>query len=128
MSPLSESRQISFVTIPMETEITLKVVAQAISIRASHNNTVSPIKLTNLVDILRFAVHNNTCIGRQNASNVIDPTSCNHFFRCSNTRGVRERCPSNLFYELKIDAANSLIKLIVSKMVVLQSDSIQRKA
>ena len=104
MSPLSESRQISFATIPMETEITLEVVAQAISISASHNNTVSPIKLTNLVDILQFAVHNNTCIGRQNASNVIDPTSCNHFFRCSNTRGVRERCPSNLFYEPKFDA------------------------
>ena len=88
----------------METELTLEVVAQAISISAGHNNTVSPITLTNLVDILQFAVHNNTCIGRQNASNVIDPTSCNHFFRCTNTRGVRERCPSNLFYEPKIDA------------------------
>ena len=88
----------------METELTLQVVAQAISIIAGHSNTVSPITLTNLVDILQFAVHNNTCIGRQNASNVIDPTSCNHFFRCTNTRGVRERCPSNLFCEPKSDA------------------------
>ena len=67
-------------------------------------NTVPPMRVTNLVDILQFAVHNNTCIGLQNASNVIDPTSCNHFFRCTNTRSVRERCPSNLFYDPKNDS------------------------
>ena len=62
-------------------------------------NTVPPVKITNLVDILQFAVHNNTCIGLPDASNIIDPISCNHFFRCTNTRSVRERCPSNLFYD-----------------------------
>ena len=83
----------------IETEVTLEAVIQAVPITPSHMNTVPPMRITNLVDILQFAVHNNTCIGLQNASNVIDPTSCNHFFRCTNTRSVRERCPSNLFYD-----------------------------
>ena len=95
--PPSERR--AFKPIPKEVEIILEVVTQAIPISAGHMNTVPPMKITDLVDILQFAVHNNTCIGRQNASNIIDPTSCNHFFRCTNTRGVRERCPSNLFYD-----------------------------
>ena len=102
--PTSPFRQSAFTTIPREVERTLEVVAQAIPIGAGHMNTVPPIKLRGLVDILQFAVHNNTCTGLQNASNIIDPTSCNHFFRCTNTRGIRERCPSNLFYEPKIDA------------------------
>ena len=96
--------QISFRRISIEAERILEVVAEAVPISAGHMNTVSPIKITNLVDLLQFAVHNNTCIGRQNASNIIDPTSCNHFFRCTNTRGVRERCPSNLFYDPKTDS------------------------
>ena len=87
----------------IETEVTLEAVIQAVPITPSHMNTVPPMRITNLVDILQFAVHNNTCIGLQNASNVIDPTSCNHFFRCTNTRSVRERCPSNLFYDPKND-------------------------
>ena len=99
--PLPQS---AFTAIPREVERTLEVVAQAIPISAGHMNTVSPIKIKNLVDILQFAVHNNTCIGLTNASNIIDPTSCNHFFRCTNTRGVRERCPSNLFYDPKNDS------------------------
>ena len=98
------SRQGTFTTISREVERMLEIVARAIPVSTVHMNTVSPIKLRGLVDILQFAVHNNTCIGLQNASNIIDPTSCNHFFRCTNTRGVRERCPSNLFYEPKIDA------------------------
>ena len=94
----------AFRPIPRELELTLDVVARAIPVSAGHMNTVPPIKLRSLVDILQFAVHNNTCIGLQNASNIIDPTSCNHFFRCTNTRGVRERCPSNLFYDPKNDS------------------------
>ena len=97
-------QRIAFTAIPREVERTLEVVAQAIPISGAHMNTVSPIRIKNLVDILQFAVHNNTCIGQQNASNIIDPTSCNHFFRCTNTRGVRERCPSNLFYDPKNDS------------------------
>ena len=103
-SLLPPSRQSAFITISSEVERMLEIVARAIPVSTAHMNTVSPIKLRGLVDILQFAVHNNTCIGLQNASNIIDPTSCNHFFRCTNTRGVRERCPSNLFYEPKIDA------------------------
>ena len=93
-----------FTEIPREMKVTLEVVARAIPVSADHMNTVPPIKLRSLVDILQFAVHNNTCIGLQNASNVIDPISCNHFFRCTNTRSVRERCPSNLFYDPKNDS------------------------
>ena len=53
------------------------------------------------MDILSFAVHNNTCIWLKNASNIIDQTSRNHLFKCTNNRSVRERCPSNLFYDPK---------------------------
>ena len=95
---------VTFSARSIEAEVTLEAVIQALPITPSHMNTVPPMRVTNLVDILQFAVHNNTCIGLQNASNVIDPTSCNHFFRCTNTRSVRERCPSNLFYDPKNDS------------------------
>ena len=102
-----------------------EVMAQAMPLSAGHMNTVSPIKITNLVDLLQFAVHNNTCIGRQNASNIIDPTSCNHFFRCTNTRGVRERCPSNLFYDPKNDSCEfpHKVKCIQNGTVAIRFNS-----
>ena len=61
-------------------------------------------KEVTLETVIQAVPINNTCIGLQNAPNVIDPTSCNHFFKCTNTRSVRERCPSNLFYDPKIDS------------------------
>ena len=127
MSPLSESRQISFATIPMETEITLEVVAQAISISASHNNTVSPIKLTNLVDILQFAVHKNTSLADEmHLMSLIQRLAIT--FSDALIQGVSAKDVLVTFsMNQKLMRANSLIKLIVSKMVVLQSDSIQRK-
>ena len=127
MSPLSESRQISFATIPMETEITLEVVAQAISISASHNNTVSPIKLTNLVDILQFAVHKNTSLAdKMHLMSLIQRLAIT--FSDALIQGVSAKDVLVTFsMNQKLMRANSLIKLIVSKMVVLQSDSIQRK-
>ena len=58
-------------------------------------------KEVTLETVIQAVPINNTRIGLQNAPNVIDPTSCNHFFKCTNTRSVRERCPSNLFYDPK---------------------------
>ena len=69
-------------------------------------STIEPIKITRLGDILLFAVHNNPCIGRPNASNIADNSSCNHFVSCTNTRSVRYRCPENLFYDPEINACN----------------------
>ena len=62
------------------------------------------IILTRLLDLLLFAAHSNDCVGRPNASNIIDPTSCNHFIMCTNTRSVRKRCPDNLLYDPEKDA------------------------
>ena len=69
-------------------------------------NTIEPIKVTRLGDILLFAVHNNPCIGISNPSNIADNSSCNHFISCTNTRSVRYRCPGNLFYDPEINACN----------------------
>ena len=55
--PTSSFQQSAFTTIPREVERTLEVVAQAIPIGVGHMNTVTPIKLRGLVDILQFAVH-----------------------------------------------------------------------
>ena len=111
----------------METELTLEVVAQAISISAGHNNTVSPITLTNLVDILQFAVHNNTCIGRKmHLMSLIQRLAIT--FSDAPIPGVSVKDVLVTFsMNQKLMPANSHIKLIVSKMVVLQSDSTQRK-
>ena len=79
-------------------------LARASSPSTGHPSTVSPINERFLTDILQFAVHNNTCIGRQNATNIVDTLSCNFFIMCTNTRGIRQRCPSNLFYEPKTDS------------------------
>ena len=62
------------------------------------------ITLTRLLDTLQFAAHSNDCVGRPVASNIIDPTSCNHFLMCSNTRTLRAKCPDNLFYDPEKDA------------------------
>lgn len=61
------------------------------------------IILTRLLDLLQFAAHSNECVGRPNASNIVDPTSCNHFIMCTNTRTVRKRCPDNLLYDPEND-------------------------
>ena len=62
----------------------------------THNMSII---LTRLLDLLQFAAHSNDCVGRPNASNIIDPTSCNHFIMCTNARSVRKRCPDNLLYD-----------------------------
>ena len=62
------------------------------------------IILTRLFDILQFATHSNDCVGKPNATNVIDPTSCNHFIMCTNTRSIRAKCPDNLLYDPEKDA------------------------
>ena len=62
------------------------------------------IILTRLLDILQFATHNNDCVGKPDATNVIDPASCNHFIMCTNTRSVRAKCPDNLLYDPEKDA------------------------
>ena len=67
----------------------------------THNMSII---LTRLLDLLQFAAHSNDCVGRPNASNIIDPTSCNHFIMCTNTRSVRKRCPDNLLYDPEKDA------------------------
>ena len=62
------------------------------------------IILTRLLDILQFAAHSNDCISRPEASNIVDPNSCNSFIMCTNTRTIRTKCPDNLFYDPGKDA------------------------
>ena len=52
-----------------------------------------------ITDTLRFATHNNSCIGKTSSTLVIDISSCNHFLSCSNSRSIRMVCPANLFYD-----------------------------
>ena len=42
---------------------------------------------------LRFATHNNTCVGVPPWGNTVDISSCEHFLMCSNTRTFIIPCP-----------------------------------
>ena len=84
-----------------------KIVTTAVSVtNVTTASTIKPIQVNRPGDALLFAVHNNPCIGLPTATNIVDSSSCNHFFSCTNSQTVRQRCSGNLFYDPKINACN----------------------